>query len=561
MKVPFAHVDNYYKQLLNILRYAGIAVPFAIIPLGLLAREGYLDNRSYAGDAWYIAISLAFLVLSAVQFVVLKNRPYPRLYLVFNTLYHIVGGIYILFVIGITSPFVVLWTLLMAGSTIYFGMAAFLASALVLATVALLNMLLQPAYTPSEQIGILIMTLSLIITGYIIAKLFGVTDDERVALARTRDQSNFQRERLLALVNSMGDAVVTTDENGYIKVYNAATLSLLDTNVNLTSKNIDNVLHLKDTKGRRVRLIDEAERQRAVYSRSDLSYRFADGEIMRLYVNVAPVQPGYREKGERGFILILRDITKEKTLEEERDEFISVVSHELRTPVAIAEGNLSNIRVLQEHGADPEMVLNAVDAAHEETIYLAKLVNDLGTLSRAERGVGAEAEIIDPVNLLKDMYETYLPRAEEKKLHLNLDLGHKLPKIRESRLYLEEVLQNFITNALKYTKEGSITIGCKLKSEGLVFSVQDTGIGISKSDQKHIFEKFYRSEDYRTRESSGTGLGLYVTKKLAHKMGLDIGFTSRLNHGSTFTFVVPPHHFADAAKVSAEAAQTAQAQR
>ena len=74
---------------------------------------------------------------------------------------------------------------------------------------------------------------------------------------------------------------------------------------------------------------------------------------------------------------------------------------------------------------------------------------------------------------------------------------------------------------------------------GVQIEVSDTGIGISKSDQKHIFEKFYRSEDYRTRESSGTGLGLYVCQKLAEKIGLDISFESRLNHGSTFTVLVP----------------------
>ena len=100
-------------------------------------------------------------------------------------------------------------------------------------------------------------------------------------------------------------------------------------------------------------------------------------------------------------------------------------------------------------------------------------------------------------------------------------------------------MQNLVTNALKYTKEGSVTIKGQREATGVVLRVIDTGIGISKSDQKHIFQKFYRSEDYRTRESSGTGLGLYVCKKLAEKIGLSLVFESRLNHGTTFLLTIP----------------------
>lgn len=108
-----------------------------------------------------------------------------------------------------------------------------------------------------------------------------------------------------------------------------------------------------------------------------------------------------------------------------------------------------------------------------------------------------------------------------------------------SRLYLEELLRNFITNAIKYTEKGSITIVVKPSKDKVLFSVQDTGIGISRGDQAKIFNKFYRSEDYRIRETNGTGLGLYVSKKLASKLGTTIELTSRLNHGSTFSFEMP----------------------
>lgn len=108
-----------------------------------------------------------------------------------------------------------------------------------------------------------------------------------------------------------------------------------------------------------------------------------------------------------------------------------------------------------------------------------------------------------------------------------------------AKLYVREILQNLITNALKYTEEGSVTISAMAASGGVAFSIADTGIGISKTDQEKVFDKFFRSEDFRTRASSGTGLGLYVTIKLARLIHAELDLTSELNKGSTFTVFFP----------------------
>src|SRR5690606_38709797 len=115
-------------------------------------------------------------------------------------------------------------------------------------------------------------------------------------------------------------------------------------------------------------------------------------------------------------------------------------------------------------------------------------------------------------------HSRYEDDATDKKLKLDLDAPGKLGNIYASRLYIEELLQNFITNAIRYTKEGSVTIIARRKGDSVHFAVKDTGIGISRSDQTKIFKKFYRSEDYRIRETNGTGLGLYVSAKLARKL-------------------------------------------
>jgi signal transduction histidine kinase len=275
--------------------------------------------------------------------------------------------------------------------------------------------------------------------------------------------------------------------------------------------------------------------------RDDLLHKFADGEDIRLSISVAPIKQAFSSQyiTNEGYLFIFRDITKAKSLEEERDEFISVISHELRTPITIVEGTLSNAQLFISRGANTTDIQKYIHDAHEQILFLASMVNDLGTLSRAERGVGNTAEEIDVDELMHELYARYEPRAKEAALAFDLDISAKIGKVTTSRLYLEEVLQNFITNAIKYTKEGSVTIEAKKTKGGVYFAVKDTGIGISKSDLKHISQKFWRSEDYRTRETSGTGLGLYVVQKLAKKLNIKIEISSRLNHGSIFSFTLP----------------------
>lgn len=530
-----------YANLLTIFRNAAALLPFVMIPFGLLVRNNTLSNDFYASDLIFALISVACFVFSLAYFCILKFIPKKMPHAFFLAGFHILTMLFVLFVSGFLTAFLSIWIILMTVSDMLYKRRGFLFSLSALLLTAALSFVMHPDLLGNQKLEIAQGTLIVAVIGYAMAKIRSTTEREQLALQRTREQESFQRERLLALVNSMGDAVVTTTEDGTIKVYNAALIGLLDTNANLTGKNLDDVLNLCNRNKKPVSILQDAQAIGKLFSRTDLMHKFNEDEYMRLYINVAPIRPGYQSHAETGFIFIIRDITKEKTLEEERDEFISVVSHELRTPVAIAEGNLSNIQLLQERGASQELIKHAVTDSHEQIIYLSKIINDLGTLSRAERGINAEGtELINTAEFLTEMFRTYAPQAQKKKLHLNLDLSPQLSQICSSRLYLEEILQNFITNAIKYTQHGSVTIIAHDTPKGVYIAVKDTGIGMSKSDQRHVFEKFYRSEDYRTRESSGTGLGLYISQKLATKLNIQIQFESRLNHGSTFSILVKP---------------------
>lgn len=355
-----------------------------------------------------------------------------------------------------------------------------------------------------------------------------------------QDIINLEHQQLRALINSMADGVIATDEEGKIMMCNGAALNILDSNSDLEGIYIGNLLKLFDLDDQPIdgtRLIIETKTQTIT---RDYTLKYKDGSKINVYMSISPVKPSYGSNRRGGFVLLIRDITKEKSLEEERNEFVSVVSHELRTPVTIAEGNLSNATLTIERGGGLDQVKNIVQQAHDQILFLSSLINDLSTLSRAENGtLDVNYVSINVHQLLKNLAENYEPATEKKNLNLHTEIDPSLELLHSSSLYVREILQNFITNAIKYTERGSVTIGAKPAKNGVDFFVSDTGIGISKPDQEQVFNKFFRSEDFRTRKNSGTGLGLYVTKKLAKLINAEITLDSTLDKGSTFTIYIP----------------------
>jgi signal transduction histidine kinase len=161
-------------------------------------------------------------------------------------------------------------------------------------------------------------------------------------------------------------------------------------------------------------------------------------------------------------------------------------------------------------------------------------------LSRAERGkLVVDVQTINVKALVESLAKNYLGDAKKKGLKLDVHIPEHTQPLFSSELYVREILQNFITNAIKYTEEGGVTISTKANEKGIYFIVSDTGIGISNQDQEKVFDKFFRSEDYRTRKNNGTGLGLYVTIKLSRLIHADIELKSELNKGSTFSIFIP----------------------
>lgn len=525
------------------VRWVALLGTPVFVGYNLLVYAGVVQSTNYVSDEFTLAISGLWLALGVYHFFAPIRSRFDMLWRL--VLYQALALATIVFITGFLEPFASSIALLFLAANLYFGRKALVVSMVSVVVAAVVDATIRYPLDPGILGNNLMGAGAILILGLALVGIISAQETRRQTLIHSQAQERLQYDRILTIINNLSDATLSTDEKGTVLMYNAACLDLLDTNDSLKGKDINDLFKLSDSAKSPVKLFEVLKGATKTTRRDDIIHTYADGEVIRLEMTYAPIKSTYsrhkKAQLQAGYILIIRDVTKQKSLEEERDEFISVVSHELRTPITIVEGTLSNVQVMVDRpeAPDKKALSGVLKTAHDQVLYLAKMVNDLSTLSRAERGVADEGEDIDVSELVHKLHDQYEKDAQARKLQLDLDLGPKLGKIHVSRLYVEELLQNFITNAIKYTHEGKITIIVKQASGDVEFAVKDTGIGISRGDQAKIFNKFYRSEDYRIRETSGTGLGLYVSTKLAHKLGTKIVLKSRLNHGSTFSFSLP----------------------
>lgn len=511
----------------------------------IAAIDIYFDHSSSFAARISLSVFLVMIVALGIarffNFLKLNSRPLLHIFL-----YYIVICSGLILFARIGSVYAYAWLIVLFLTYFYYGLKATLGSLLVFAT-SLELQLLFTAYRTGDGITRNMALSSVIQFGVIATMAMFFVDTETASehdqkiLLKNIDKVQLEHQRIISLINSMSDAVIATDSSGTVTLYNAGALNLLDTNQDLTGKHFRSICKIVDSSNKKLDILSVADDSSGRLHSRDLLLNYPDGEKINLSLTVSQIKVGYRSEDEKGYIITFRDITKEKSLEEERDEFISVISHELRTPVAITEANISNAIFIADKNQDFAAIRQALVSAHDQSLFLAGLLNDLSTLSRAERGkLDLNPEIIQPRTLINTLVADYSKQAESKQLTLVSNISDNTPdSFVTNGLYLREILQNFITNSIKYTKSGQVTICVEQAENGVRFAVKDTGIGISKSDLKKVFDKFFRSEDYRTRESSGTGLGLYITKKLAKIIGAEFEISSKLNEGSSFGVVVP----------------------
>ncbi len=532
--------NNQYNRQVNVVMYKlARLTPAIILIYGVLVQFGIVR-----GSELYTWQAFAFTA-AAIFAVALNQTDDFRQPPLQHFAFYLISLTFTVFVMGFELV-TLFWTVLSVSTFLNFGRKAYYYSTILLILFALIDsFLLWPVHGLPHLLDNLTIVACAMLAATILVEITRAQTSDHDRLINTRRRESLQYSRMQALINGLSDAIISFDNKGVIKLYNSAALSLLDTNKSLTGQHIDDVVKLHNSKASsgksRASLFQFVSTENRQLESEDYMHRFDDGEKIRLNIVSAPIRNSFGKDraAKEGYIAILRDITKVKSLEEERDEFISVISHELRTPITITEGTISNMMFFAQKSKADESIVKGLGEAHDQVVYLAKMINDLSALSRAERGVGLEQEDLNVDEFAHNLYQEYSPQAKNAGLTMDLDITGNIGSIHTSKLYIEEILQNLITNAIKYTSKGSVTLKIRKVEGGTSFSVTDTGHGITKSDQKKVFQKFYRSEDYRTRETGGTGLGLYVAGKLSNKLGTRIKLESRLNHGSTFSFILP----------------------
>lgn len=247
-----------------------------------------------------------------------------------------------------------------------------------------------------------------------------------------------------------------------------------------------------------------------------------------------------------GTIVVLRDVDQQKKQEQQRSDFISTASHEMRTPVAAIQGYIE-LALNKKVASIDDKARGYLEKAHQSTNHLSNLFQDLLTVSKSDDGrLSNRPELVEINHLLEGIIEQNSVMAKEKNIKVIYENGAAANKNIAPLMYahvdpgrFREIISNLFENAVKYTAEGMITVGASLEDPNIIIRISDTGMGIATEDIPHLFQKFYRTDNTKTREIGGTGLGLYISKQIVETMGGVIWVESTVGEGSTFFVQIP----------------------
>jgi len=225
-------------------------------------------------------------------------------------------------------------------------------------------------------------------------------------------------------------------------------------------------------------------------------------------------------------------------MEQQRQNMVADIAHELRTPLSVIQGNVEAML----DGVLPAS-RDELESIHQETVLLNRLIGDLRTLSLAEAGqLALDRQPLDLGQVVTRVAEKYRLRAEEQSVALSVQVAQNLPQVSADAGRVEQVLVNLTENALRYGASdvgGRVTLGARAVPDGVEAWVSDTGPGIVPEELPHVFERFWRSEKSRNRQTGGSGIGLALVKRLVESHGGHVTVESTPRQGTIFRVVLP----------------------
>ena len=348
-------------------------------------------------------------------------------------------------------------------------------------------------------------------------------DEMSAQLETTLRQVEEERNKLDTLFQHMADGMVAFDSDGMLLQFNAAAEEMLD-------RKLDESLRYTDVFPEvQVRQEDVALDGRSI----EIDYA-AGPRFLKIYF--APIRLGAEGKG---LMAVLHDVTEQRKLDDSRREFVANVSHELRTPLTNVRGYAETL--MSADDIDRDIQMRFLGVISSEADRMTRIVKDLLTLTRLDYNrMEMHMQRMDLRELGQKAAAAMEGQAKSQGLTLTCDLPAEMPAVTGDPERIQQVIINIITNAIKYNKpQGSIAITGGVEAGQVFLRVEDTGIGVPKADLERLFERFYRVDKARSRESGGTGLGLAIAKQIVETHGGRIGFDSEYGKGSIVTLYLP----------------------
>jgi len=447
-------------------------------------------------------------------------------------------------------PLLVLLSCILGIKAFYYSTIATIISYLVLFGLSILTERTVRSFYPHP--AELLLTLLSISFGWLIARSidhYVQTAHMASAITNQLDSTQLSEKLMLAAI---ADPVVGVNKKMEIILFNSAAEDL--SSWDSTSANgveLQTVFQLKDTNENAMNKANnpflKVFLQKEQITTDEFYLQSKDNSKRAFSISVAPTFD--MDNNINGAIAVFHDISDQKGLQRERNEFVSTASHEMRTPVAAIEGYLS-MAINPNLATVDDRAKNFLEKAHQSAIHLGKLFQDLLSVTKIEdQRLKDQRQVFNMTDLVTQVATEMDVVAKKKGLNFFSHIGSEragtelvvapLFEVNADPERVREVITNLIDNAIKYTPKGNIDLTLTGDRNDVKVSVRDTGMGIPLEEQKHMFEKFYRVNNSMTREIGGTGLGLYIARSLIELYGGRIWVESVPGEGSTFNFSLP----------------------
>ncbi len=547
-------VSRIDRRFNNWLMYISSVLQLAVIATVLfLPQTGQLNSYSLIIKFSAIGLSVIGLIYNLIIWPKLKSRDRPMA--VFSVALTISLVLMILTFAdgGLASQYFVRWFTVVIIAGLLSRRVCFLATTLTLLYYLIAAGLTFTTHTNHlGSITVWILTVTATALSFVISILIDNYRKDISIAEKLISQLDTAEVKEQLMMSAIDDAVVGVDKNLKIVLFNQAAERLTGWDINSAlGIQYNTIFKLKDAKDQEINNLTDpfmmVLKENKHTSRDDFYMLDKNNQKISFSISIAPTY-NIRQQIE-GAVAVFHDISEQKAVQRERNEFVSTASHEMRTPVAAIEGYLS-MAINPNLATVDERARNFISKAHNSALHLGKLFQDLLSVTKIEdKRLVDNRQVFNLSELITQIASEMEIIAKRKNLVLHTHIGETSMKnqlvlaptykVSADPERLREVVSNLIDNAIKYTATGGVDVYLSGNRQSVTVSVADTGAGISAEDQKHLFQKFYRVNSSMTREIGGTGLGLYIARSLIETYGGRIWVESQVGKGSKFNFSLP----------------------